>query len=67
MGVRIEHGAHDASMNGPAVTGQLCRFTSWLGVRADSLVLRTATATALDQIEASSMRSRNEPTTRRRR
>lgn len=52
LGVNVDHGRHEASLFREADAID-CRFTSWTGSNAaDSIILRTAVAAALEQLEA---------------
>ena len=52
LGLQIQHGRHEASLLGPA--GSIdCRFVSWTYRDAvDAIILRTAVAAVLEQLEA---------------
>lgn len=59
LGSTLQHGRHEASLIGPssdapAIAGLVdCRFVSWtISIGADSIILRTAVAAALEQLEA---------------
>ena len=49
LGIRIEHGRHEASMRGPDWLE--CRFVLW-ATADDSIALRAAIAATLEQLEA---------------
>lgn len=60
LGINLQHGRHEASLVGPSldhprqdVAPTDCRFVSWTTCNAaDSIILRTAIAAALEQLEA---------------
>lgn len=49
LGVLVDYGPHEAGITAHA---SVAHFTSWLGRRRDSIVLRSAVAAALEQLEA---------------
>lgn len=54
LALKLEHGRHVASLVGPRTSDPLvdCRFVSWTGRDpADAIILRTAVAAALEQME----------------
>jgi hypothetical protein len=53
LGLVMNHGRHEATLLGPASTGSIdCRFISWTRTDgADAIILRTAVAAALEQLE----------------
>lgn len=55
LGVKLEHGPHEARVS---CAFDWNTFTSWLGHRADQVILRTAIAAALEQLERPTRRGR---------
>lgn len=49
MEVAITHGPHEAVVM--SQRGEVARFASWVSRTADSIILRTAVAAALEQLE----------------
>ena len=49
-GAAVSHGRHEAVLLRPR--GEVARFASWISRKADSIILRTSIAAALEQLEA---------------
>lgn len=52
LGIKVDHGRHEAAIFDPDQSKE-CRFVSWTGSNAtDAIILRSAIAAALEQLEA---------------
>ena len=58
LGLIFEYGRHEAAIRDASATID-CRFVSWTRDATDAIILRTAVAAALEQLELSRATSEN--------